>query len=169
MAERFNIDNTRFVYRTNFSGDPARDNFSDTRRKVNILVPDPEQVKDLIKMGVKVRQTTPTSKDDPDTFVPDDFITALIGYRDRFGKLLEYPPKVYLVVEGRPPRLMSEETIDELDHIRVKNVNVILNTREYDPVNHLKSLYVRTMYVEQDTDDDPYASRYAQYDDEDAF
>ena len=73
MAERFNIDNTRFVYKTNFSGDPERDRFADKRRKCNILIPDPEQVKDLIKMGVKIRQTTPTSNDDPDTFVPDSF------------------------------------------------------------------------------------------------
>ena len=56
--------------------------------------------------------------------------------------------------------LLDEETIDMLDQIRAKNVNVILNTYEYDPVGHQKSLYIRTMYVEQDMDDDPYAARY---------
>lgn len=166
MAERFNIDNTRFVYKTNFSGDPERDRFADKRRKCNILIPDPEQVKDLIKMGVKIRQTTPTSNDDPDTFVPDSFVTAVVAYRNKYNEPLEYLPKVYLVVHDRPPRLLSEETISELDFIRVKNVNVILNAREYDPVNHLKSLYIRTMYVEQDVEDDPYASLYAGYDEE---
>ena len=42
------IDNTRFIFQTNFSGDPNNDRFGDSRRKANIMIPDPEQAKDLI-------------------------------------------------------------------------------------------------------------------------
>ena len=49
----------------------------------------------------------------------------------------------------------------------MKNVNVILNPYEYDPANGGVSLYVRTMYVEQDLDDDPYAERYRRRREED--
>ena len=79
--------------------------------------------------------------------------------------------------EGEPV-LLDEDTVEEIDSMRVKNVNVILNAYEYDPANNGLSLYIRTMYVEQDLDDDPYAARYrnranrryeADYDEESPF
>lgn len=166
MDKRITIDNTRFIFATNFSGNPANDRFADGRRKCNILIPDPEQARDMMKQGIKVRETSPRPDDDPDEFVPDYFVTAVLKFEDRMGNPVKYPPKVYLVVDDNPPVLLNEDTIDMLDQIRAKNVNVILNAYEYDPVNHFKSLYIRTMYVEQDMDDDPYAARYARRDEE---
>lgn len=166
MDKRITIDNTRFIFTTNFSGNPANDRFADTRRKCNIIIPDPEQVRDLIKQGIKVRETTPREDEDPRDFIPEYFVTAVLKFEDRMGNPVKYPPKVYLVVDDNPPVLLNEDTIDRLDQIRVKNVNVILNAYEYDPVNHSKSLYIRTMYVEQDMDDDPYAARYSRRDEE---
>lgn len=171
MDKRITIDNTRFIFATNFSGNPANDRFADGRRKCNLLIPDPEQARDLMKQGVKVRETRPHEDEDPNEFVPEFFVTALLKYEDRAGNKVKYPPKVYLVVDDNPPVLLDEEMIDTLDQIRAKNVNVILNAYEYDPIGHQKSLYIRTMYVEQDMDDDPYAARYARrgYDEEDNF
>lgn len=166
MDKRITIDNTRFIFATNFSGNPANDRFADGRRKCNILIPDPEQARDMMKQGIKVRETSPKPDDDPNEFVPDYFVTAVLKFEDRMGNPVKYPPKVYLVVDDNPPVLLNEDTIDMLDQIRAKNVNVILNAYEYDPVNHFKSLYIRTMYVEQDMDDDPYAARYARRDEE---
>ena len=166
MDKRITIDNTRFIFATNFSGNPANDRFADGRRKCNIQIPDPEQARDMMKQGIKVRETSPRPDDDPDEFVPDYFVTAVLKFEDRMGNPVKYPPKVYLVVDDNPPVLLNEDTIDMLDQIRAKNVNVILNAYEYDPVNHFKSLYIRTMYVEQDMDDDPYAARYARRDEE---
>lgn len=166
MDKRITIDNTKFIFATNFSGNPANDRFADGRRKCNILIPDPEQARDMMKQGIKVRETQPRPDDDPNEFVPDYFVTAVLKFEDRMGNPVKYPPKVYLVVDDNPPVLLNEDTIDILDQIRAKNVNVILNAYEYDPVNHFKSLYIRTMYVEQDMDDDPYAARYARRDEE---
>lgn len=166
MDKRITIDNTKFIFATNFSGNPANDRFADGRRKCNILIPDPEQARDMMKQGIKVRETQPRPDDDPNEFVPDYFVTAVLKFEDRMGNPVKYPPKVYLVVDDNPPVLLNEDTIDMLDQIRAKNVNVILNAYEYDPVNHFKSLYIRTMYVEQDMDDDPYAARYARRDEE---
>lgn len=154
------VDNTRFIFATNFSGNPENDRFADSRRKANLLIPDPEQAKDLIKAGFKVRQTRPRQDDDPDEFVPEFFIPVLLKYRNRVGQPVKYPPKVYLVSGDNEPVLLDEESVSCLDNIRVKNVNVILNPYEYDPVNNGVSLYIRTMYVEQDLDDDPYAEQY---------
>lgn len=154
------IDNTRFIYQTQFSGDPTKDRFGDSRRKCNILIPDMEQVRDLIKAGFTVRETKPRQDEDPADFQPEYFVTAILKYRNRNGMPVKYPPKVYLVNENDEPVLQSEDTIALLDDMRIRNVNVILNPYEYDPANHGMSLYIRTMYVEQDMDDDPYAALY---------
>ena len=154
------IENTRFIFQTNFSGNPENDRYGDERRKANLMIPDPEQAKDLMKMGYKVRQTRPRQEDDPETFVPEYFIPVLLKYRNRSGIPVKYPPKVYLVVEDNDPVLLDEDNISCIDQMRIKNVNVILNPYEYDEATHARSLYIRTMYVEQDLDDDPYAARY---------
>lgn len=154
------IDDTRFIYQTNFSGDPARDRFADSRRKANILIPDPEQAKDLVKAGFKVRSTKPRPDDDPEEFQPEYFVSAVLKYRNRMGQPVKYPPRVYLVSGDNEPVPLDEESVACLDQMRVRNVNVILNPYEYDPAGGGVSLYIRTMYVEQDLDDDPYAERY---------
>ena len=114
----------------------------------------------MIKAGFKVRETRPRPDDDPQSFIPEYFVTGVLMYRTRGGSPVKYPPKVYLVSGDSEPVLLDEESVACIDHMRVKNVDVILNPYEYDPVNHQMSLYIRTMYVEQDLDDDPYAERY---------
>lgn len=162
MADiRFNLENTRFIYATNLSGDPAQDRFADTRRKCNILIPSERQAQELKDMGIRVRETRPSQDDDPDEFVPEHFVTAILKYRDRTGRYLKYPPKVYLVSGDAQPVLLDEADVGMLDGMRISNVDVVLNAYEYDPVEHKTSLYIRTMYVQQDTEDDPYASKYA--------
>lgn len=168
------VDDTRFIFATNFSGDPTKDRYADSRRKANLLIPDPEQAKDLVKAGFKVRETRPRPDDDPNEFVPEYFVTALLKYRNRSGQPVKYPPKVYLVSGDKEPVLLDEDSVSCIDSMRVKNVNVILNPYEYDPANNGLSLYIRTMYVEQDLDDDPYAARYRsrrddRYDEADSF
>lgn len=154
------VDNTRFIFQTNFSGDPSKERFGDARRKANLLIPDKQQAKDMAIAGFKIRETRPRPDDDPDTFEPEYFVPVICKYRDKLGNPVKYPPKVYLVSGDNEPVLLDEESVGMIDNIRVKNVNVILNQYEWDPANHQVNLYVRTMYVEQDLDDDPYAARY---------
>ena len=160
---RINLDDTNFIYSTNFSGDPSRDRFGDDRRKANIIIPNPELAKEMTKAGFKVRNTRPRENDDPATFVPTYYVTAQLKYRKKDRTEVKYPPNVYLVAGNNAPVPLNEETVGCLDQIRVKNVNVILNPYEYDPDRNA-TLYIRTMYVEQDTSDDPYAARYARRD-----
>lgn len=160
MNKTIAIDNTRFIFQTNFAGDSTKDRFGDSRRKCNIIIPDPEQVRDLMKAGFTVRETRPRPDDDPAEFQPEYFVPAIVKYRNRNGMPVKYPPKVYLVDDEGQPALLNEDTIALLDDVRVSNVNVILNPYEYDPANHGMSLYIRTMYVEQNMDDDPYAALY---------
>lgn len=153
------FDNTHFIYTTNFSGDPARDKFGDPRRKANIIIPSVEQAKRLTKIGCKVKQTKPRANDDPATFQPEYYVVVQTKYRKKDNTPVKYPPSVYLVTDNNPAVPLNEETIGSLDQIRVKNVNCIATLRK-DEEGDKYSLFAQTMYVEQDTDFDPYASMY---------
>lgn len=150
------IDNTNFKYMTNFSGNPERDNFGSTTRKCNLLL-DYDQAMDLIDQGFNVKETK--NKHNIEDFEPEYFVPVVINFDT------DYPPKI-CVVSGRAVRRMDVETVGEIDGIRVANVNAILNPY-YNARTGRRSLYVRTMYVEQDLSDDPYAPQYAYDEDED--
>lgn len=160
MSNTIAIENTTFIFKSNFSGDMSNDRFGDSRRKCNIVIPDAMLADMLERDGFVVRQTRPRQGDDMEDFEPERFVTAILKYRTKTGIPVKYPPKVYLVSGDSVPVLLDEESVGCLDNIRVKNVNVVLNTYTYDPANGGKNLYVRTMYVEQDLEDDPYAARY---------
>lgn len=147
------IDDTKFKFITNFSGDPERDRFGSDARQANIVIPSEEQALELIRAGFNVKQTKPR-EDDGDDFVPEYFVVVKVNYDTK------WPPKVWLVSGNSEPVLLDENSVGTLDDCSVANVNVILNPYENQRTGR-KSLYVRTMYVEQAVDEDPYAHRYA--------
>lgn len=154
MEERklVHIENSRFIWVTNFSGDPERDHFGSIERRADIVIPDPEQAMALMEEGFNVKCTKPKEGEE-ENFVPTYFVTIKVNYDSK------WPPKIYLVSGDAKPILLNEETIDMLDNCYVLNVNAVLSPY-YNKRNDRKSLYVRTMYVEQDVEDDPFADRY---------
>lgn len=146
------IENTNFIFRTNFSGDPERDTFGSDARTANVIIHDHMQVRQLIDEGFNVKSTKPKPGEE-EGFVPTYFVSVKVNYDT------PYPPKIYLVSGDADPVLLNEETVDSIDHCYVLNVDVTLNPYP-NPRTGRKSLYVRTMYVTQDVEDDPFAHRY---------
>lgn len=151
------IEDTNFIYRTNFSGDPERDSFGSDARVANIIIPDPVLAEELLDEGFNIKQTKPREGEE-EGFEPTYFVSVKINY-DSFN-----PPRIHLVSGEADPLLLDEESIEILDRCQVLNVNATLNPYE-NPKTGRKSLYVRTMYVEQDVEDDPFAARYVRRDD----
>lgn len=147
------IDDTKFIFYTNFSGDPSRDNFGSNVRKGNIIIPDPVQARELMDAGFNVKMTKPRDGEEDD-FVPQYFVSVTANYDTN------WPPSIYLVSGDNAPRLLDEDTVGQIDTCRVRNVNVVMNPY-YNQRTRRNSLYVRTMYVEQDLESDPYANRYS--------
>jgi hypothetical protein len=154
------IDDTKFKFITNFAGDPERDRFGSDARQANIIIPDAEQAMALMQAGFNVKSTKPR-EDDDENFEPEYFIAIKVNYDTK------WPPKIYLVSGNSDPVLLNEDTIGSIDDCSVANVNVILNPYENQRTGR-KSLYVRTMYVEQNVDEDPFAHRYSRVRDDDA-
>ena len=148
------LENTNFIYKTNFSGDPARDErFGSDVRKGNIIIPDPLLARELAEEGFNVKQTRPAPGDEDD-FVPTYFVPVKVNYDT------QWPPKIYIVSGNSDPVLLDEESITMIDTCYVRNVNAVLSPYRNKRTGTM-SLYVKTMYVEQDIDDDPFASRYS--------
>lgn len=146
------IENTRFIFTTNFSGDPERDNYGNSDRKANIIIPTKEQADDLAAAGFNVKCTKPREGEE-EGFIPTYFVSVKANYDS------EWPPKIFLVCGNAEPELLTVDTVKRLDMVYVTNVNAVLNPY-YSQRNDTWSLYIKTMYVEQDETDDPFAARY---------
>ena len=150
MANIITIENTRFIFDTHFSGDPNLDKFRSTQRYANLIIPDINLARQMIDMGCNVKLTRPKEGEE-EGFEPRYFVRVVVNYES------EWPPKVYLVSGDAEPVMMNGDTIGMLDKMWIKNVNVQLNLH---PWTDGISLYVKTMYVEQSLEDDPFAARY---------
>lgn len=155
----YSIENTRFAYRTNLAGDPTRSKYADDRRMATFIVPD-NVAEDMARNGVRIKQTRPgKNHPNPEEFQVENFVQAQAKFRNRAGEAVRFPPKIYLVVGDNEPRLLDEEDLELIDRIPVKNVKVMLNEYKRTPEDN-PSLYIRVMYVEQDTESDAYGYDY---------
>lgn len=150
------IENTRFIFSTNFSGDPKRDKYGKSERKANLVIPDVAMARTLIDEGFNVKMTKPRDGEDED-FVPTYYIVVKLAYRNRDGERKQWPPKVMFIVEDSVTDL-DEETVGCIDYAWIENVNVVLNKYESD---RGKSLYIKTMEVFQRVEDDPILAKHA--------
>lgn len=153
MADAIIIDNTRFIFNTNFAGDPAADRFGSDKRRGNIIIPDPAMAAELLACGFKVKATKPRPGEEED-FQPDYYISAQLNYNS------EWPPEVYLVSGNSAPVPLDANSVGIIDKCYVKNVRVALNPYESKKTG-IKSMYIKVMYVEQDVASDPFAHIYA--------
>jgi hypothetical protein len=151
------IENTKFIFRTNFAGDPEKDEkYHSSTRRGNLIIPDENMARSLAEEGFSVKATNPRPGEE-EGFIPKFFVPVVLNYDSDLAK--ERPPKVYLVSGNNEPVLLDGDTAGRIDDAYVLNVNATLekvHSKRYDK----NILYIRVMYVEQDIDDDPFASRY---------
>ena len=159
MEERRNnlvfLENTRFIYRTNFAGAPD-EKYASTTRYGNIIIPDPEIAEELVDEGYAVKETRPKQGEE-EGFVPQFYVKAILNYDSEVAK--NKPPKVYLVEHNFEPELLGPDNVGLIDEIYVLNVKATLE-KSYSKRYDKKLLYVKVMYVEHDMLDDPWADGY---------
>ena len=147
------VENGKFIFDTNFAGDPKKDHFGSDERKANLVIPDIDLARELIDDGFNVRLTKPRVGEE-EGFVPRYFVKVKLNYDSK------WPPKVYLVTDEDNSVLLDEESVACLDDIWVDRVNAVLN--RYEGPNG-KSLYVKSMEVYQKFDDDPISAKYRKH------
>lgn len=150
-----NIDDTRFIFQTNFSGDPARDRFGSNRRVFNIVIPDPMQAQALRDVGVNVRETRPNpNRVYEGEFRPTNYVKVNVNMES------DYPPHIYWISPEGNRTECTVAMLSQLDYIRVKKVDC--QCKLYKSFRHpeIMSLYADIVYIYQDLDYDPYYQRY---------
>ncbi len=150
------LEDTKFIFKTNFAGNPDEDAYGNPARRGNIVIPTEEQAREIADLGIDVKATKPKEGEE-EGFKQTFFMPIIINYNSEVAK--DRPPKIYLVSGDNAPRLLTEDTVGTIDRCYVLNVNAtveITYLKKYD--RHCA--YVQTMYVEQDVDEDPFAGRY---------
>lgn len=157
-ARNVEFIDTRFVFRTNFQGDPARDTFRSNERKANIIINDEALAQSLMAEGFKVKQTNPQDE----RYQPEYYIPVKVKFKDDLPEDDGRQPKICLVQNGVPVRLYPDNIhlLDmAADNREIGNVKVMCS-KYHNEDRGTNSLYVRVMYVEKSNTYDPYASLY---------
>lgn len=162
---KFRIDDAQFVpwpQNPNFSGRPTM--FKDAGERCFHVIIDVNNADKMATDGWPVKCKLPDEKN-PETFC---FIKVLVKYRDRKGEKVT-PPKIMLVSSGGM-QMITEDTVDMLDEIRIKQFDFIAQSYEYD-VNGKRGItaYLQTAYITLDEDElDMKYAKIASGSDEDA-
>lgn len=143
------LDQTRFLYPTNFGLNPLRSRFGIDPSKPNdvatIIVPD-DGVKALMDLGIQVNHTEPNPEYPDEPIV--SFVSAKINYNS------PVPARMCLVdVRTQPPAVtpLVPETASEIDKAydarAIEMVRCVLSTYQANPTINKRTLYLRTIYV----------------------
>lgn len=124
QEEKVTIRDTRFIFRTNFSGRETEYN-KNGNKEFNIVLPE-DIAEELLAKGWRVKQTTPREEGDE----PEYHIQVRVNFNSY------YPPRVWLINADNGKRTMlDDETIGMLDSLsreEITKVNVVLNPSHYD-------------------------------------
>ena len=82
MRDVITVENTKFIFATNFSGDPKRDKYGNDARVGNLILNNPRVIDELIRAGFNVRQTQPKPGDDD--FEPTYFVKIRANYDGKY-------------------------------------------------------------------------------------
>lgn len=158
MRSRYILENTNFIYKPNLSGEFRKeDRYPSTRRQCNIVIPDKDLVQEMVEDGFNVRQTKP-SEGYEDDFEPEYFVACTLKFQSEGSRS---NPVVNLIDDEGYSIPLDEDTVGNLDGIRIKrnSVRAVLSPYTKGGGEH-PTLYIQTLYVEQDTENDPWAKNY---------
>lgn len=151
------LRNTNYIFRTNFSGSPERDNFGNSYRNVTLVIPDPALAQELIDAGCNVGMTKfDPSYDNEETFRPEYYIQVNIKMEKAT------PPAIKWVAPNGQITVCDIDTIKELDSIRIRRIdcNACLVPKTGPRAKYRYGLYANSMYVYQKADEDPLDAYY---------
>lgn len=154
---------TNFIFDTHFAGKRReRDRYNPAGRSFSIIIPDEDYARMMMEDGFDVRTTKPRPGYEED-FEPEYYVNVYMKYKSENGAS---DPVVNLIKEdfdGKYSVPLDEHTVGNLDDIRIKrnSVRAVLSPYTKGGGDH-PTLYLQILYVEQDTDSDPWARAFPQ-------
>lgn len=147
-----NIKSARITKR-NFSGRSEEYN-REGNRYFTIRIDDPELAMSLMEDGWKIREGKLRNEDDD----PRWFMDVKVAFS-------EYYPVKICMYSGNTKRELTEDTIGNLDHVRILNADMTIRARYWE-VNGKTGYkaYLKVLHITIE-EEDPWAEEYAGYDD----
>lgn len=149
---QFRMDDAQFVpwpINPNFSGRPTM--FKDAGERSFQVYVDKESADKLALDGWPVKCKLPTDED-PD-MEPFCFIKVNVKYRDRKGDKIVPAPRI-VVHSSKGEMEITEQTVDTLDDLRIKQIDFIAQSYNYN-VNGKTGInaYLKTAHIVLDEDE----------------
>lgn len=157
MRARYEIEGTNFIYKPHFAGKTRpEDRYPCTSRNVDIIIPE-DLAMEMLEDGFRVRETSP-SPGHEEGFIPEYFVNCKALFQSEGARR---NPIICLVDQDGLSNPLDEETIANLDDIRIarNSVDVVLSPYTKGGGQH-PTLYIQSLYVRQEIDDDPFARKY---------
>lgn len=143
------IENAQLYFR-NFAGNPDQYNRQGGARYFGVFIDDPVQARNLLEDGWNVKVTRPT---DPNV-EPRHYLRVAINYNYRI------PPRI-VMISGRKHTDITEDMIECLDSVTIKNLDLTIRPRVRDDDGETKiTAYLDEMYVV--TEQSRWAQKYAE-------
>lgn len=158
MKSRYIIEETNFIFKPNLAGEFRKeDRYPSNTRACNIIIPDPEQAQEMIDDGLNVRQTTP-SENYKENYEPEYFVKAYLKFASEGSRS---NPIINLIDQEGYSTPLDEHTVGCIDNIRIKRDSVRVVLAPYSGGGGAyPTLYIQTLYVEQDLDNDPWYGKF---------
>lgn len=135
------INDARIIY-PNFAGAPTKFNPRGGDRDFHIVIPTQELAEELIADGYNVKIKAPREEGEE----PFRYMKIKVN----FGGFR--PPAIY-VESGNVRRTLTEETVGELDRIRIRSVDMDIRPYDWTSANgEGRTAYLQSIYVVQDVD-----------------
>lgn len=145
------IENAKIMF-ANFSGVEKQYN-NEGERNFCVVIEDPIVAQQMKEDGWNVRLYMPRDPEER----PFNYVQVKVSYQPA-----RFAPHIY-TYKGRVSTELDEETVGQLDHADITNVDVVIRPREWEP-GRIKA-YVKEMHVM--LEESAFAHKYANRDDED--
>lgn len=146
FVENVVIENAHIIFR-NFSGTATKFNRAGNRNFC-VIIDDQDAYNEMKALGWGVKELNPRDPDEE----PTKYMKVNVSYG--------YNPPVIYLISGGKKKALSEETVGTLDHVEIKNIDLVIRPYAWDVSGRQGiSGYLKSMYVT--LNEDAFADKYS--------
>ena len=149
-----NIPNAKFIFYTNFRGEPGPYNNAGDRN-FNVIL-EGDALEQALSYGMNVKTTKPR-----DGYDPVSYIKVNIGYK--------YRAPIAMLINSKVKRSLNEHNIGILDDFEYENVDIVLRPNRWRRPDNSTGVNAYLQAIYATVVEDPFVKKYYDIPDADDF